>query len=142
MLGKRTALLVFCMSLPLTACGQLDNSYLIFGQKTNVGLEVSGGVQDQGGSLNLGYKDQNIAIIPVARHFGANDTELMLLGSANNASETADSNDAYSVLGQFEISSEADGTPSVGLGKFFATGIAAQNLSEGFQAKLANQAEE
>ena len=43
--------------------------------------------------------------------------------------------DALSTFGSFSSDST---TESVGLGTFFATGVAAQNLSNGFKCKLSN----
>ena len=45
------------------------------------------------------------------------------------------SSNSLSVLGQFEVDAQAAG-PKVGLGKFFATGLAADKLADGFSAKL------
>ncbi|HEV7874618.1 MAG TPA: hypothetical protein VGO82_10840, partial [Enterovirga sp.] len=45
------------------------------------------------------------------------------------------SSNSLSVLGQFEVDAQAAG-PKVGLGKFFATGLAADKLADGFNAKL------
>ena len=49
----------------------------------------------------------------------------------------AEAKDAFSVLGQFEVDSNGRQV-EVGLGKFFATGLAAQKLADGFACKLGN----
>ena len=46
--------------------------------------------------------------------------------------------DALSVLGQFEVRSSTR-TADVGLGKFFATGLAAQKLADGFSDQIAGK---
>ncbi len=120
--------------LVVAGCGNVESAHLIFGQQQTVGLEISATAPEQGASLTLGYSDRNIAIIPVAVKVGEDD--FVRLG-ATNATTDGDSNDAYSTLGQFELGTGGDGTVSVGLGKFFATGLAAQFLAQGFQAKLA-----
>ena len=122
----------------LAGCGNVDTVHLVFGQQQVVGLDITASAPEQGGSLSLGYKDKNIAVVPVAVKDGAvhDGSNYKLLGSTNNESDDADRNDAYSTLGQFELKSGEDGTLSFGLGKFFATGIAAQTLAEGFAAKL------
>lgn len=107
------------------------NMPLVFGQTHTVGLAIGASTADQGAELTLGYQDRNIAIIPVtvAQPGGANT---QVRSSAGEGFE-----DALSVLGQFELDSSARG-PSVGLGKFFATGNAAKTLADGFQQKLSH----
>ncbi len=124
----------------LAGCGNVDAAHLVFGQQQVVGLDISATAPEQGGALSLGYKDKNIAIIPVAVDTGTvtNGEKYQLLGGTNILPNNTDVNDAYSTLGQFELGTGQDGTTSVGLGKFFATGIAAQTLAEGFKEKLAN----
>ncbi len=122
------------MPLVLVAagCGNVDSAHLIFGQRHVVGLQISASAPEQGASLTLGYSDMNIAIIPVAVKEG---DKYIRLGSTNKK-DGSDENDAYSTLGQFEMNTGTNGTVSVGLGKFFATGLAAQYLAQGFKAKL------
>ena len=120
--------------LVVAGCGNVDSAHLVFGQQQTVGLEISATAPEQGASLTLGFSDRNIAIIPVAAKVGEDD--YIRLG-ATNATTDGDSNDAFSTIGQFELSTGKDGTASVGLGKFFATGLAAQFLADGFKAKLA-----
>ncbi len=102
---------------------------LVFGQSHTVGLSIGGSAADQGVDLTLGYKDKDIAIVPVtvAQKGGAN-TQI-------KSSAGAGHEDALSVLGQFELNSDAK-QADVGLGKFFATGIAAKTLADGFKEKL------
>lgn len=95
---------------------------LVFGQALTVGITIAGTVPDQGGELTLGYKEKSIAVVPVQPSSKAPD--------ANGTHE-----DALSVLGQFEVEAKA-GSPSVSLGRFFATGLAAKTLADGFKAQL------
>ena len=44
--------------------------------------------------------------------------------------------DSMSVLGQFDVAATGGTESSVGLGRFFATGLAARNLAEGFSCQL------
>jgi hypothetical protein len=126
--------------LVVAGCGNVDSAHLIFGQRQTVGLDISATAPEQGASLTLGYSDMNIAIIPVAvKGEDADDPNgdsYQRLGSTNEAAGGGDENDAYSTLGQFEMNTGENGTASVGLGKFFATGLAAQYLAKGFQTKL------
>lgn len=123
--------------IALAGCGNTDSSHLVFGQDIVVGLTISASAPEQGGELTLGYKDRNIAVVPVA--IKDEGGEYRVLGSYDQApSDSEPASDAYSTLGQFEMRTGEDGTVSVGLGKFFATGVAAQNLSKGF-AKIAQE---
>ncbi len=51
--------------LLVAGCSTSDNFPLIFGQTQTVGLSIGGSTTDQGAELVLGFKDKNIAIIPV-----------------------------------------------------------------------------
>jgi len=105
------------------------NLPLVFGQSHTVGLSIGGSATDQGVDLTLGYKDKNVAIVPVTiKQRDGNSTQI-------KANATKDHLDALSVLGQFELKSDAT-QANVGLGKFFATGMAAKTLADGFKAKL------
>jgi len=129
---------IVCAGLGLIAlagCGNADSSHLVFGQRIIVGLTISASAPEQGAELSLGYKDHNIAVIPVA--IKKEDGTYQPLGSYNDApANVAPASDAYSTLGQFEMNTGEDGTVSVGLGKFFATGIAAQTLADGFKESM------
>ncbi len=121
----------------LAGCGNSDAVHLVFGQQQTVGLEISASAPEQGGGLSLGYRDRNIAVVPVAVKEGS---QYKAVGGTNNGGGDGDENDAYSTIGQFELQAEANGTTaSVGLGKFFATGLAAQRLADGFREDLSNQ---
>lgn len=128
-------------AVAVAGCGNVDSSHLVFGQQHTVGLDITATAPEQGGTLSLGFKDKNIAVIPVAVNEGGT---YQLLGSTNklegngNGGDGGDQNDAYSTIGQFEMDTGKNGTASVGLGKFFATGLAAQFLAKGFQGKLSN----
>jgi hypothetical protein len=115
----------------LPGCAAYNNSPLIFGQAHIVGISISGSAPEQKGEFVLGYKDADIAIVPVSvRQQNGDSTQL-------KATATKDHQDALSVLGQFSVNATSEvKTTSVGLGKFFATGMAAKKLADGFAAKL------
>ena len=50
----------------LAACGNVDSAHLVFGQQQTVGLTIAGAGTTQDAELALGYKDKNIAVVPVA----------------------------------------------------------------------------
>jgi len=119
----------------LAGCGNVDSAHLVFGQQNTVGLDISATAPEQGATLSLGFKDKNIAIIPVAVSNGGSYERL----GSTNKTDGSDENDAYSTLGQFDLATGKNGAASVGLGKFFATGIAAQKLADGFAKMLAKE---
>lgn len=107
------------------------NLPLVFGQSHTVGISMGAGAAEQGGDLVLGYKDKNIAIVPVALDQG--DGSYAYAGSNSGGFE-----DSFSVLGQFEVTAEGQATKA-GLGKFFATGAAAKALADGFSAQMGHK---
>lgn len=127
------AALVACA---LAGCEALPQNPVIFGQGTSVGITIGQSPTTQTPEFILGYKDANIAYLPTVAVDGAgNLTDLggkMKVGS-DEFKET------YSVLGQFEVNGETDPSkPSIGLGKFFATGNAAVKLAAGFACGVAD----
>lgn len=121
---------IFSAFILLAGCSTVGNMPLMFGQSQTVGLSISGSTTDQGAEFTLGYKDRDIAIVPVTVKQGNGDSTLV-------KSTVASSQDAMSVLGQFEVNSGTNvSNANVGLGKFFATGVAAQQLATGFKKKL------
>ena len=127
MIGRWTIAVI--LLLGLSACSNAGTP-LIFGQSDTIGITVSGSLPDQGGEITVGYKSRNIAIVPTAIVSEVDGQVTNVRGTATNGFI-----DALSVLGQFEANVRA-AQPEVGLGKFFATGIAAQKLADGFAAEL------
>ena len=117
----------------VSACSTNQTMPLIFGQSHTVGITIGASTTDQGGEFVLGYKDRNIALIPVTTPQSSGDSTLV-------KATVGASQDAMSVIGQFEVNSETKDA-DVGLGKFFATGIAAQQLATGFKNKLQGKSE-
>lgn len=126
------------MGAMATGCASTDARLpLIFGQSHTVGISIGASTTDQGGELVLGYKDKNIAIVPVTERKADGDY-LQIKSSIIDENGQGPDTDALSVLGQFETSGSAGVNPNFSLGKFFATGLAAQKLADGFAAKLGN----
>ena len=119
-----------CLALP--AC--LPNFPLVFGQAHSLGVTINGSPARQSAELTLGYRDLDVAVVPVTA-IQPNGATTQLKSTAN-ACPNQQYEDALSVLGQFEVSSKSE-TPQISLGKFFATGTAAKKLADGFAAELA-----
>jgi hypothetical protein len=114
------------MPLFLSGCG---STYpLVFADKTTVGLEVSGG--EGVPELVFGFKTKSVAIVPIAvrRKDGSGGVAeiVPIQGEAGGGIK-----DAYSTFGNFTFDSDVNATTaSLGLGRFFATGVAAQEISK------------
>ncbi len=127
--------------LALCAGCATKGDHLVFGQSHTVGITVTGPASGSGAEFTLGYKDRNVAIVPVTTT-SADGTRMQL--KAEGESDV----DAFSVLGQFSVDSgqnftaasgasgAAPGSIQAGLGKFFATGMAARNLADGFAKQM------
>ena len=121
--------IILVMFLSIAGCATKQNLPLVFGQAHTVGISISGTTTQQGGEFTLGYKDWNFAIVPV--------TVSQANGGNSQITATAGTHqDALSVLGQFNVKAKGGVQSEVGLGKFFATGMAANKLADGFAAKL------
>lgn len=115
--------------LIISGCATNQNLPLIFGQSQTVGISIGGGTSEQSVDFTLGYKDKNVAIVPVAIEVSAGNHAQVGSMSGENF------DDSFSVLGQFEVNTDTS-KGDVGLGKFFATGAAAKALADGFADKL------
>jgi hypothetical protein len=106
------------LALAVSACA--GEPMLVFGQSQTVGLTIGASTTEQRGELSLGYKDYDVAVVPT-----------------QTLSQAGDHADSLSVIGQFEVDGGAEGAaPRVGLGKFFATGLAAKTLADGFRCQV------
>ncbi|MCR9177045.1 MAG: hypothetical protein NXI19_13695 [Alphaproteobacteria bacterium] len=114
------------LAVSISACGNLDSSNLVFGQSDSVGLKIAGSGPQQNAELSLGYNSDNVAIVPAATR-DENGNLTIISSSINGAGQ-----DALSTFGSFALNTGDNTIVSVGLGKFFATGSAAQTLAQGF----------
>lgn len=126
----------------MTGCQDFAPSNpVIFGQTQKVGLSIGVSQINQTPQLSLGYDDFNIAILPtVARADPGNPgSAFERLGGNIDAGDPngTDYDGTYSVIGQFDVQGEGGATAvKVGLEKFFATGLAARVLAEGFACSM------
>ena len=133
---RRTKILLLASSIAVIAgCSADQETPLIFGQLDSYGLSFNAGTAAAGASLSVGYTGRNVAIIPVSYNKG-NGSRCRVEAAGPGF------RDALSVFGQFEASSgpgegqQGNEQLATSLGKFFATGLAASNISDGFAAKL------
>lgn len=113
-------------------CASNADLPLIFGSSNTIGISIGGSLPEQGGDFTIGYKGRDFAIVPVTL-VQPDGTEQQIGGELRGDKFR----DAFSVLGQFESSASRSSTGTkTGLGKFFATGVAAKKLSDGFAKRL------
>ena len=158
---KNSVFITLPFIIMLNACATTipDNLPLIFLQSHTVGISVDSSMSTTttgGGVFTFGYKDKNMAIVPViAKQNNGDSTQLKGKVEENGISDDQQNGckhlteDALSVLGQFKFGTDENGESSsgsggssinVGLGKFFATGLAAKKLADGFASQLSGQA--
>jgi hypothetical protein len=107
-----------------SGCSSEGDLPLIFGQSHTVGLSISGSTTDQGVELTLGYKDKDLALVPI---------------EPQAVADNGVNKDALSTFGSFSLDAEGQATVvKAGLGKFFATGMAARVLAEGFRCGVSD----
>lgn len=115
-----------------SGCASNTDLPLIFGTSNTIGISIGGSASEQGGDFTIGYKGQDFALVPVSVH-QPDGTEQQIGVEVDGGQHR----DAFSVLGQFEASAARSGNvPKASLGKFFATGLAAKTLADGFAKKL------
>lgn len=137
--AKHLGLIATCLSVvALASCKSRDNPPLLFVQADSYGASVSAGTGSQGVQANVGYKGFNFAAVPVTvKDAGGNPRPL-------HAVNTNENFDAYSVFGHFSSTAGTTGNagtqPEIGIGKFFATGLAARRLAEGFRYSIVEEA--
>lgn len=147
---KSASLAIGALALSGCASDMPRNMPLVFGESITVGIGVGASAADNGGDFTLGFKSKDIAVIPVVVYDQAGNPTLVqaendernqaakaVQGAGDSKTTTTkpaekvSSKDALSVLGVFSTDTSGTGR-SVGIGKFFATGAAAQRIAEGF----------
>jgi hypothetical protein len=122
----RNLLLALFASSVLSGCASQFDTRLIFVQTHTVGITAATTGGQATPELTVGYRDVDVALVPVKK-------SAVPIGSSTPGKNGA-FEDAYSVLGQFDVGASV--TPGITLGKFFATGTAASKLAEGYRCQL------
>jgi hypothetical protein len=129
MIARREFFISLSIIPALSGCNTPDNAPLVFYQATTLGISASSTGAQATPELSLGYRDTDVAIVPIAAY--GKPVRSVLPGGNGQTFQ-----DALSVLGQFQVNTAAGAAPNVGLGKFFATGAAAKRLADGFAHQL------
>ena len=101
-------------------------SPLLFLRTDVVGIDIGGSLAQQGLQFVIGDSNRNLALIPVAARNGW-DKAVPITGDA--AAQGGSQLDTLSVVGQFKAETNT-AQLNVGLQRYFATGVAARNLSD------------
>ncbi|HSV46361.1 MAG TPA: hypothetical protein VLJ58_11280, partial [Ramlibacter sp.] len=114
-------------------------SPLVYARTDVFGFDIGGAVAEQGLQFTMGYRTRNLALIPVVM-VGAGGWVTKLAGGdmPANKDDKPDVTDSFSVLGQFKADTETRRV-SFGFERFFATGVAAQNLAHGMGESIHKQ---
>jgi hypothetical protein len=119
-----------------TASPNPDQPYqkpLLFVRTDVVGIDIGGSLAQEGLQFVLGYGNRNLALIPVAA-MGSDQKVVPIVG--DDVSGDGRKLDTLSVMGQFNANS-ATAKLNVGMDRYFATGVAARNLSTAMQVAVA-----
>lgn len=105
---------------------------LVYMRSDVYGFDIGGSVAEQGGQFALGYSGRNLALIPVVAVDGHGKVTRLISDDGDDKGMK----DSFSVLGQFKSDAK---TAHLGFGleRYFATGLAAQNLGSGLRAAIA-----
>ena len=112
-----------------TVTASVDGPYqspLLFMRTDVIGIDIGGTLAQHGLQFVLGYGNKNLALIPVVA-MNADRVPTKIAGTSDAAE--SDLLDTMSVVGQFHARTDTQGL-DLGLDRYFATGIAARNLSE------------
>ena len=121
----------------LAGCSTLDSSPLLFGQGVTVGISAGAAPTNTSPEIVVGFKQANFAVVPtvIPKDVPLPDSQerrIHAFGEDTPAGRPGAA-DALSTFGSFQNTTTGG---KVGLGVFFATGVAAQNISEGFSCAV------
>lgn len=119
--------------LALAGCAS-GGSPLTFLESNTFGVSIAGGVPEGSVELTLGYAGRNVAIVPVTAALVEPGPQTFIGSQRGDAGDY----DAFSVFANFNAAASVkDGkTSTTRFGKFFATGLAADKLAEGFASQM------
>lgn len=110
------------------------NPPLMFGDSTSFGLRIGNDTATGGASVSLGVKAYSVALVPVSYVDETGET-LSLKGRGGSAVGRRDAMSVFAVFSSAsptEAGANAASGAKVGLGQVFATGLAAQDITQGY----------
>lgn len=119
----------------IAACTNHESSPLVFGQGITVGISVGQAATGPTPEIVIGVKQADVAVVPtvIPSDVSLDGTENATRRIASHGDGDPGKEDALSTFGSFSSDAKTD---QVNLGIFFATGVAAQTLAEGFKCSL------
>jgi hypothetical protein len=105
-----------CTAICLSLAGCQTGTPIVAGAVDQIGVSVSGGVQDQGGNLTVGYRGAKFAVVPVQNSGGE---QLSLLDGPNKEK-------GFSVFAMLGLDAKAGTATRVGVEQVVAVGPAAE----------------
>ncbi len=114
----------------LSGCVPNEGNPLYFGQAVTFGVSAAPSPAAAGAvDFTVGFKQADVAIVPtiVPKDVPVDPSKRKIVSFGEGSDSRQD---ALSVFGSFSGDAEVNKTK---IGVFFATGVAAQNLSEGFR---------
>lgn len=133
---KIILILVSVISL-FTGCA-LRQAPLMYSSKTTIGIDIGTSVAENGGNINIGFKNHDLVYIPVAvsneDKNTSNTDQNISLTKIESIGENNNTRDTISIFATFseDFSKDKNDSKTLGFGieKFLSTGMAAQNLSK------------
>ncbi len=104
----------------LSGCSDPSHAPLFFSQTQTLGIGVGSGNAGGPADVTVGFRSQNVAVVPTVAGLEEQPGRI----EANAGGNT----DALSTFGSFESNASSEG---VGIGQFFATGLASQRIATG-----------
>lgn len=135
MTHKAQKLVPIAAALLLAGCATGNGEVpLMFASSDVIGISIGANMKDTNGEFVVGYKGNHVAVVPVS---AVKNGKEEFIGSEVLNDEGELHRDSFSILGHFDVSAERRKKGiNAGLGKFFATGIAAHNVAIGFSQKM------
>lgn len=115
------------LGIVLAGCST-KNPPLMFGDSTTFGVRLGNDTATGGASVSLGLKAQSVALVPITY----NDTDGWARTIKAASSGMSDAMSVFAVFGSEAPADETGTAKKVGLGQMFATGLAAQDVTEGY----------
>jgi hypothetical protein len=109
-------LLGACAAISVALAGCQTGTPIIAGAVDQVGVAISGGVQDQGGNLTVGYRGAKFAVVPVQN---SNGQQLSLHDGPNKEK-------GFSVFAMLGLDAKAGSATGVAVEQVVAVGPAAE----------------
>jgi hypothetical protein len=121
MSSLKIVVVIPAICLALAGCAAANRQPIVAGAVDTVGVAVSGGVQDQGANLTLGYKGAKFAVVPTNNEAG----DLLAL------QDGTDRQKHFSVFAMLGVDAKGGAASGVAVEQVLAVGPAAEIWAAG-----------